>query len=241
MFAWKLSGHCARLNSVEKMGEIVSQFILPNSNEELLELVSSTDLSPQEILEIAQAHVHDEIWDCDVCGDEDSLESVVELLIDNQSENMNAESLAFLYDNIHSWLQPADGGLLEFLSVHELALHPLSEARLLEDAAERYVVHTQQALSHGDEVTRQDHLSILFEVAEHPNSSAAVIQKWVEQIHSEANLCDEIPFEDCDGCHAMLQEVSSSANGNPDTSKSINQPSRKFGFLSRIFGAKENQ
>lgn len=219
----------------------MSQFILPDSFEELSELVSSTDLSPQEILEIAQAHVHDEIWDCAVCGDEDALESVVELLIDNQSENMNAESLAFLYDNIHSWLQPADGGLLEFLSVHELALHPLSEPRLLGDAAERYVVHTQQAISHGDEVTRQDHLSILFEVAEHPNSSAALIQNWVEQIHTGAYLCDEIPFADCDECGAMLQEVSSSALGGPDNSNSISQPSKKVGFLARIFGAKENQ
>lgn len=219
----------------------MSQFSLPNSYEEPYELVSSNDLFPQEILEIAQAHVHDEIWDCAVCGDEDAPESVVGLLIDNHSENMNAESLAFLCDNIHSWLQPADGGLLEFLSVHELALHPLTELRLLGDAAERYVVHTQQAISHGDEDTRQGHLAILFEVAEHPNSSAAVIQKWVEQILAEAYLCDETPFANCDECGAMLQEVSSSAFGNSDTSNSINQPAKKVGFLARIFGAKENQ
>lgn len=214
---------------------------IPETYEELAELVSSQVLSAQEILEIAQAHVHDEIWDCAVCGDEDALDSVVELLIDNQSENMNAESLTFLYDNIHSWLQPADGGLLEFLSVHELALHPLSEPRLLEQAAERYVVHTQQAISHGDEVTRQDHISILLEVAEHPNSSAGVIQKWVEQIHAEAYLCEEISFADCDECQAMLQEVLSSAYSNSNASNSINQPSRKVGLLARIFGVKKNQ
>jgi hypothetical protein len=219
------------------MGELS----IPENYEELAELISSQVLSGQEILEIAQAHVHDEIWDCAVCGDEDALESVVELLIDNQSENMNAESLTFLYDNIHSWLQPADGGLLEFLSVHELALHPLSEPRLLEEAAQRYVVHTQQAISHGDEVTRQDHLSILFEVAEHPNSSAAVIQKWVEEIHAEAYLCDEISFADCDECRAMLEGVSSSASSNSNASNSINQPSRKVGLLTRIFGVKKKR
>jgi hypothetical protein len=212
---------------------------LPENHEELAELISSQVLSPQEILEIARAHVHDEIWDCRVCGFEDAPESVVELLIDHQSENMNAEALTFLYDNIHSWLQPSDGGLLEFLSVYELALHPLSEPRLLEDAAERYAVHTQQQILHDDEVTRQDHLSALLEVAEHPNSTVAVIQKWVETMHVETYMCEEIPFADCDECQAMLQEVSSSASSKSKAPDSIKQPSRKAGLLARFFGGKK--
>jgi hypothetical protein len=213
---------------------------IPENHEELAELISSQVLSPQEILEIARAHVHDEIWDCPVCGDEDALESVVELLIDHQSENMNAEALTFLYDNIHSWLQPADGGLLEFLSVYELALHPLSEPRLLEDAAERYAVHTQQQTSHGDEVTRQDHLSALLEVREHPNSSVAVIQKWVETIHAETYMCEEVPFAECGECKAMLQKVSNSGQSNSGDSALAIKTSRKAGLLGRIFGGNKN-
>lgn len=218
----------------------MSQFILPNTYEELSELISSTDLSPEEILEIAQAHAHESMSECEVCGVEEAIETVGELLIDLQFDNLDSAAITFLFDNIYSWLVPADGGLLELLSV-QLALHRLSERRLLEEAASINAVHLRENQRWGDEVSRQELTSQLLEVAIHPNSSEPLLKSWAEEIHESSELCDLITFDECDECRAMLQEVLSSAFGNPDTSNSISQPSKKVGFLSRIFGAKENQ
>lgn len=220
---------------------------IPDNYQDLEDLVTTEALTSNQILEIARAHLHEPNEGCAVCEDEEIYswyDTVAGLLIDSQLQNMESEALTFLYDNLNKWYEHDASGTLERYR-QDLGLHPKSEQRIFEEAAEYHELYVMKAIGDQEDELREEQLEILRQVVSHPKSTPESLLKWREAVHGEGYFC-ETTFEECERCEVLYQQALGKspkpaklkAGPQDNISAAEGQPSMavRQGFFARLFG-----
>lgn len=177
---------------------------LPETHEELMEMMLGGKLTNDELLELAKAHTHRDP-ECQVCSIEEDVDDwpLFELIFNNYRESISTEVLEYLADNLS--IQWDDGGgFYESLQV-KFALHPMSSKSMFEALPWRFEYRELYNEKYdGEPPRRPQHESEFRQLTEHPLATDKIVHEFLHEVH---NASEEIgcsaSVDACEACQSL--------------------------------------
>lgn len=193
-------------------GDFGGEVKLPETHEELVDILVGGNASNEHLLEIAMAHSHRD-GDCEVCGIEDFGEDfpLLEFIFENCKETISTELLEYLADNL--WTQAdsgSDGGGHYQVVMFNFGIHPMSSERLFRDVPWWFEDRETMGFNYGDEPNREVYEKEFRQVTQHPLASEEVVKKFLDAVHRMSEMSEAIgclgSVEACEACNTLVEE-----------------------------------
>jgi hypothetical protein len=188
----------------------------------LLRALGSGKLSDAELLDLAKQHIHDDLYECEVCSelDESGEDSLFEQIFEN-SRNPSTELLTVLAQNFESGddgpRAPFKSGSYESVMIRFLT-HPNSSYESLMESAGHFDWYFRCDLVYGDiegldddsssnEAVSNYLVNELATIFRHPKSDEAIVASWRDVIHEqllEVGICNNEPST-CGSCNSFIE------------------------------------
>ena len=184
----------------------------PNDVDDLVELITSGQLTNDELIELIGLHVH-RTHGCGACrmifDDETSATAgnVIELVFKTFENDLSQEAYDLILESMPLTMDSGDGGYLENVMV-SIATHPRANENTLKFAVLDYVTAQRFSLEDGDlddEALVRTRLEV---VAAHPQASEEILRKWLFEIHDlRTGFGHDGPVDSCAICKEHLSAV----------------------------------
>ena len=182
---------------------------LPETHEELMEMMLGGKLTNEELLAIAKAHAHRD-WECAVCSIEEDEDDwpLFELIFNNYKETLSTEVLEYLSDNLAiQWdIAPDGGGYYERLRL-KFGLHPMSSEMEFEFLPWSFQVCEMYNGKFGDEPDRKQYESQFRQLTQHPLATEKIVHEFLEEVHiASKQIGCSGSVDACEPCQILLEE-----------------------------------
>jgi hypothetical protein len=181
---------------------------LPETHDELMEMMLGGKLTNDELLELAKAHTHRDL-ECEVCSIEEDVDDwpLFELIFNNYKESISTEVLEYLADNlvIQCDRAPTGGGTYESLFM-EFAFHPISSKSMLEQLLWWFEEREFYDEAYDGEPPRRPKYESEFrQLTEHPLATDKIVHEFLYEVHNASEQCDG-SVDACEACQSLLEE-----------------------------------
>ena len=182
---------------------------LPETHEELMEMMLGGKLTNDELLELAKAHTHRDL-ECEVCSIEEYEDDwpLFELIFNNYKDSISTEVLKYLEQNLsYQWDPGSDGGGFFERLVVKFGLHPMSPKERFDALPSSFEMREMYNQRFGDEPDRREYESDFKQLTEHPLVTDKIVVEFLNEVHnaSEQIGCDG-SVDACEACQSLLEE-----------------------------------
>lgn len=193
----------------------MSESVLPVDSEELGDLVSSGEMTSQQIDEFIEKHAH-YFSECDdICGEIIDLfdEYPLRLLLEHNVRIMTNEQCALVHEQLEDHIVPQDQGTRANVASAKLRL---SVGRgllgFVAEDLEQWLDEEHIDRTFSDEEILESVKGYLLELTAFDSCDEDTLQSFVSAYHNPGNWRDGGPdcdgeFEACDFCQDLLQEA----------------------------------
>ncbi len=193
----------------------MSESVLPADSEELGDLVSSGEMTTQQINEFIEKHAH-YVSECDdICGEIIDLfdEYPLQLLLEHNVKIMTNEQCALVHEQLEDHIVPQDQGTRANVASAKLRL---SVGRglfsFVAEDLEQWLDEEYIDKTFSDEEILQSVRDYIIELTSFDICDEDTLESFISAYHNPGNWRDGGPncdgdFEACDDCQEMLSEA----------------------------------
>lgn len=193
----------------------MSESVLPVDSEELGDLVSSGEMTSQQIDEFLEKHAH-YVWECGgICREIIDLfdEYPLQLLLEHNVKKMTNEQCELVHEQIGTHISPEDQGTRANVAGAKLKL---SVGRglfsFVAEDLEQWLDEEHLDKTFSDEEILESVRDYILELTSFDSCNEDTLESFISSYHNPGNWRDGGPncdgdFEACDDCQEMLSEA----------------------------------